>query len=110
MINEFIEGFVEETREVQLAILTATVKIFLKFPTAAEATISSLLKTATERVQTPDVRDRAFIYWRMLSSDPEKTKQAVLSDKPVIIMEIPSFDTNFLDTMISNLALVSSVA
>jgi len=25
---------------------------------------------------------RAFIYWRMLSSDPEKAKHTVLCDKP----------------------------
>ena len=93
IMQEFIENFLDEERKVQLSILTATVKIFLKYPIAAETIISNLLKTATELVQTPDVRDRAFIYWRMLSSDPEKTKQVVLSDKPVIVMEIPSFDT-----------------
>ena len=71
-------------------MLTAGVKIFLKFPDEAENFITNLLQKATDETRNPDVRDRAYVYWRMLSSEPEKTK-------------------GFLDEMIENLALISSL-
>ena len=39
---------------------------------------------ATEEADNPDLRDRAYIYWRMLSTSPEKTKYVVLGEKPYI--------------------------
>lgn len=37
---------------------------------------------ATEEAENPDLRDRAYIYWRMLSTSPEKTAEVVLAEKP----------------------------
>ena len=90
-------------------MLTAGVKIFLKFPDESETFITNLLQKATDETRNPDVRDRAYIYWRMLSSEPEKTKIVVLSDKPILRDDTFSFETSFLDEMIENLALVSSL-
>jgi len=44
--------------------------------------IHEILKKATEEVDNPDLRDRAYIYWRMLSTSPEKTAEVVLGQKP----------------------------
>ncbi|MFO0131682.1 MAG: hypothetical protein ACK52J_04125 [bacterium] len=33
-----------------------------------------MLEKATSKCENPDVRDRAYIYWRILSIDPEKLK------------------------------------
>lgn len=41
-------------------------------PEKSETLIQELLKKATEEVDNPDLRDRAYIYWRMLSTSPEK--------------------------------------
>jgi len=90
-------------------MLTAGVKIFLKFPDEAETFITNLLQKATDETRNPDVRDRAYIYWRMLSSEPEKTKIVVLSDKPILRDDTFSFESGFLDEMIENLALISSL-
>ncbi len=58
--------------QVQLQLLTATVKLFLKKPTEnAQRMISLVLSCATNETDNPDLRDRAFIYWRLLSTDPE---------------------------------------
>ena len=62
--------------------MTATVKLFLKYPQDTEGIITTLFKTATEECQNPDIRDRAYVYWRLLSSDPEGTKELVLAEKP----------------------------
>lgn len=52
---------------------------------------------ASYETENPDVRDRAFLYWRMLSSDPEKTKRTILNPKPEIIEEIIPKNKEFLE-------------
>ncbi len=39
---------------------------------------------AAQATDNPDLRDRAFIYWRLLSSDPEAARAMVLAPKPTI--------------------------
>jgi AP-1 complex subunit beta-1 len=51
-------------------LLTATVKLYLKKPDEGEDIIQRVLKLATEEADNPDLRDRAYIYWRMLSTSP----------------------------------------
>lgn len=60
--------------QVQLALLTATVKLFIKRPTAGQDLVPKVLKWATEEVDNPDLRDRGYIYWRLLSTDPTAAK------------------------------------
>jgi AP-1 complex subunit beta-1 len=45
----------------------------LKKPGPAQAVVQRVLQTATRDCDSPDVRDRAYIYWRLLSlsSDAE---------------------------------------
>lgn len=50
----------------------------MKKPEKCETLIQTLLKKATEECENPDIRDRAYIYWRMLSTSPEKTAKVVL--------------------------------
>jgi len=58
--------------QVQLQLLTATVKLFLKRPTEnVQRLIQLVLSCATNETDNPDLRDRAYVYWRLLSTDPE---------------------------------------
>ena len=74
LLEGFIETFLEEPAEIQLSILTASIKLFIKRPTQCKELVAKLLKWATEQMDNPDVRDRGFIYWRLLSSDPKSAK------------------------------------
>lgn len=65
-----IETFLEQEDSVKLALLTATVKLFLKKPEEGEDLIQKVLQLATEEADNPDLKDRAYIYWRMLSTSP----------------------------------------
>jgi len=57
---------------VQLQLVSAAVKLFLKKPTGKpQAMIQLVLTYATQATDNPDLRDRAYIYWRLLSTDPE---------------------------------------
>ena len=58
----------------QLQTLTAVVKLFLMKPDSSQAIVQKVLNTATKDCDSPDVRDRAYIYWRLLSTDPGAAK------------------------------------
>lgn len=89
MLEGYIELFDEESIGVQLTLLTAAVKVFLKVPGQKPSSmVQDLLVKCTETADNPDLRDRAYIYWRMLSSDPEQAKQVVLGPKPVLSSEV----------------------
>uniref|UniRef100_A0A0G4IER7 AP complex subunit beta n=1 Tax=Chromera velia CCMP2878 TaxID=1169474 RepID=A0A0G4IER7_9ALVE len=109
LLFSFLESFHDETPAVQLQILTAVVKLFLKNPANTQDMVTRVLKMSTEETDNPDLRDRGYIYWRLLSSNPEATKRVVLAPKPPISDESFSLDSQVLDRLIENLALLSSV-
>ena len=45
----------------------------------------------------------------MLSTEPEKAKKVVLSDRPLIIEKFHTFEDHLLNTMIDNIGSVASV-
>ena len=108
-LASFLETFVDEPAVVQLQLLTSIVKLFLKKPEETEAIISEILKLCTEVVPNPDIRDRAFLYWRMLSTDPETAKLIVLGEKPTISDESGDIDSTQLDKFIEELGKLSSI-
>lgn len=73
LLEQLLEGFLQESDSVKLAILTATVKLYLKKPDEGNDMIEKVLQLSTEEADNPDLKDRAYIYWRMLSADPQKT-------------------------------------
>ncbi|XP_009591222.1 beta-adaptin-like protein B [Nicotiana tabacum] len=110
LLESFLESFPEEPPQVQLQLLTATVKLFLKKPTEGpQQMIQVVLNNATVETDNPDLRDRAYIYWRLLSTDPEAAKDVVLAEKPVISDDSNQLDPSLLDELLSNIATLSSV-
>ncbi|XP_057513753.1 beta-adaptin-like protein B [Actinidia eriantha] len=110
LLESFLENFPEESAQVQLQLLTATVKLFLKKPTEGpQQMIQVVLNNATVETDNPDLRDRAYIYWRLLSTDPEAAKDVVLAEKPVISDDSNQLDSSLLDELLANIATLSSV-
>ncbi|WOG90217.1 hypothetical protein DCAR_0209460 [Daucus carota subsp. sativus] len=110
LLESFLETFPEEPAQVQLQLLTATVKLFLKKPTEGpQQMIQVVLNNATVETDNPDLRDRAYIYWRLLSTDPEAAKDVVLAEKPVISDDSNLLDSSLLDELLANIATLSSV-
>ncbi|GMI71690.1 hypothetical protein like AT4G23460 [Hibiscus trionum] len=110
LLESFLESFPEEPPQVQLQLLTATVKLFLKKPTEGpQQMIQVVLNNATVETDNPDLRDRAYIYWRLLSTDPEAAKDVVLAEKPVISDDSNQLDPSLLDELLANIATLSSV-
>ena len=109
LLDTFLETFEEEDPAVQLQLLTATVKCFLKNPEDTQEMVQRVLDMATEESDNPDLRDRGFIYWRLLSTDPEAAKLVVLGDKPVIEDDTFRLDPSLLNVLIGQIATLSSV-
>ena len=107
--KKWMANFETEERIVQLEILSSAVKVFIKYPDEFETMISDLLTLATEKVDNPDVRDRAFIYWRMLSTDPAKTKNVVFGYRPQAKDSDKLMDRHFLNEMMKTLGYASSL-
>ncbi|KAK9812096.1 hypothetical protein WJX73_006205 [Symbiochloris irregularis] len=110
LLETFLESFPEETSLVQLQLVTATVKLFLKKPTERPQQMIQLVLTyATQETDNPDLRDRAFVYWRLLSTDPEAAKEVVLAEKPVIADVGSGMEPQLLATLLQNLSSLASV-
>lgn len=109
LLDTFLETFEEEDPTVQLQLLTATVKCFLKNPEETQDMVQRVLDLATEESDNPDLRDRGFIYWRLLSTDPEAAKLVVLGDKPVIEDDTFRLEPNLLNVLVGQIATLSSI-
>ena len=107
----FVDGFMEEFTQTQLQILTAVVKFFLKKPDQSQAQklVQQIFQAATAENDNPDVRDRAYVYWRLLSSNPQVAQSVVLSDKPPITSTIQSLPPALLEKLILDLSTLASV-
>ncbi|ORY51611.1 Adaptor protein complex beta subunit [Rhizoclosmatium globosum] len=109
LLEYFVEGFKEESAKVQLQLLTSTVKLFLKKPGSAQELVQKILQLATQGVENPDIRDRAYIYWRLLSSNPQAAKAVVLAEKPPIESDNSTVSETLLDELIYHIGSLASV-
>jgi AP-1 complex subunit beta-1 len=89
--------------------LTATVKLFLKKGSGAQELVQKLLKIATSECDNPDIRDRAYVYWRLLSASGQVARSVVLSEKPPISSNQQVLSQRLLNELISELGSLASV-
>lgn len=99
LLENFLSTFKEDTVEVQLALLTAIVKLFIARPSKAQALVPKVLGWATEESDNPDVRDRGYMYWRLLSADPKAAKRIVAGEMPLITTDSDRMDDDRLEEL-----------
>ncbi|CUS08085.1 unnamed protein product [Tuber aestivum] len=109
LLEDFLFSFQDEPVEVQLALLTATVKLFIQRPTKGQDLVPKVLKWATEETDNPDLRDRGYMYWRLLSADPATAKKIVMGEKPPITAETEKLDPTTLEEMCLNVGTLATV-
>ncbi|XP_071849372.1 AP-1 complex subunit beta-1-like isoform X2 [Apostichopus japonicus] len=109
LLESFVEGFQDENSQVQLQLLTAVVKLFLKRPQNTQELVQSVLTLSTQNSDNPDLRDRGYIYWRLLSTDPAAAKNVVLAEKPLISEETDLIEPTLLDELICYIGSLASV-
>jgi vesicle coat complex subunit len=79
LLGQFIENFLDDSTIVQLSLLTATVKLFIRKPAIGQELIPRVLKYATEDVDHVDLRERGYFYWRLLATNPLAAKVMFIS-------------------------------
>ncbi|KAG5340055.1 hypothetical protein C0989_002925 [Termitomyces sp. Mn162] len=109
LLGIFVDSFTEESYPVQLQTLTAVVKLFLKKPDSAQGIVQRVLTTATKDCDSPDVRDRAYIYWRLLSTDPGAAKAVVLAHRPPISIPRTTVSPALLEELLGEISSLASV-
>lgn len=110
-LETLVENFLEYDSLLQLSILTSVVKVNLVLPSAGcSSLLQRVLEKATKECENADVRDKAFIYWRLLSTSSSEAQQSVIAAKmPPIKTTISSFNPVVLDALIKELSTLSSV-
>jgi AP-1 complex subunit beta-1 len=110
LLDTFLDTFQDETPLVQLQLLTAIVKLYLKREDAdVEDMVTQVLNYATQECDNPDLRDRGYLYWRLLSASPEAARTVVLSERPNIGDDTFQLDDQLLDDLVRQLSTLASV-
>jgi len=109
LLESFIDTFQDEDVQVQLQLLTSTVKLFLKRPKGNQELVQKVLGLCTQESDDPDLRDRGFIYWRLLMTDPEAAKAVVLCEKPLISEETDLLEPSLLDELFCHISSLAAV-
>lgn len=110
LIEIFIENFLDEQPIVQLQLITAMIKIYLTNPGAAQNQLQLVLDYATKGDVTPDVRNRADFYWKLLSvGDDQLSKGVVFFDHKSVDSSDVQYDDLVLVELIKNMGCVSGV-
>uniref|UniRef100_A0A2I2YI58 Beta-adaptin appendage C-terminal subdomain domain-containing protein n=1 Tax=Gorilla gorilla gorilla TaxID=9595 RepID=A0A2I2YI58_GORGO len=94
LLESFLEGFHDENTQEQLTLLTL---------------VQQMLTLATQDSDNPDLRERGYTYWALLSADPVTAKEVVLSEKPLISQETELIEPTALEELICHIGSLASV-
>lgn len=117
-LNHFVLTFNEVPLEVQYAILTAVVKYYVNSPVEGEPLLLNVLKFATEQSDNPDLRDRGYFYWRLITNEANggtdgdfqrKTKEVVINPQPLVTSENDTIDPAILEELELNIGTLASI-
>jgi hypothetical protein len=109
LLDPFLDTFGDEEPLVQLSILSATVKVFCEKGEAVSDQLHFVLKAATRAGSVPDVKNRALVYWRILSSDVGLVKEMLRFSKQAVAHSGLNFEPGVLTELIRNMGSVSGV-
>lgn len=109
ILDPFLDTFSDEDSQVQLQIISTIVKVYLSSPEKTQDQLQYILSEATKESVLPDVRNRAMIYWRMLSLDTKLAKDFILIPKVQTEDSSTTFSPEVLDELICNMGMVSGV-
>ncbi|GMM37870.1 hypothetical protein DASC09_051950 [Saccharomycopsis crataegensis] len=112
ILKDFTFKFQDEPLEVQLTLLTSVVKYYLKHPSSGEEILLKLLNLITEKIPDPDLRERAYFYWKLLSSKSTFSQAAdeiILAESPPIDADHDKLDPELLEELELAIGSLASV-
>lgn len=107
LLDPFLDTFHDEDYEVQVQLITAIVKIYIENPNDTKDQLQFLLSEATKESVLPDVRNRAFMYWRLLTLDSSGARDIVSVEKGEVDPSGSQFTDEVLMELIRNMGSVS---
>lgn len=84
------------------------VKYYLKHTEESDF-VEKILKLATTETDNPDLRDRGFIYWRLLTGDIEFAKSIVFAERPPITEDSGNLEVELLEPLLENVSMLASI-
>ena len=109
LLDPYLDTFRDEQPVVQLAILSSFVKLYCYNPELTSEQLQAALSEATKPGTSPDVKNRALIYWRVLSTDVNVAKDILSFDKQTVTHSGVQFDPTVLVELIKNMGSVAGV-
>lgn len=110
-VTALVDLFLDDESAIQLQTLNCLVKINLSTETTKYASLlQTVLEKATKKCENADVRDKAYIYWRLLSSSSlEAQKSICLGKLPPIKTTVLAFSPVLLDELLGELSTLALV-
>ncbi|KAG7839332.1 hypothetical protein KL942_003694 [Ogataea angusta] len=110
-LRSLMAQFQDMDPAVQSAFLTTIVKINLTKPTpVTQSLLQQALNQATKEIENPDVRDKAYIYWRILSTENSELQKRIIMNKlPVLESTIDHFPPLLLNELVNEISNLGSV-
>jgi len=92
LLEHFSGSFFSQTSSVQLQILNSGIKMYLNGIDPIDTVLQELLQKINDQSNNPDLRDRGYIYWRLLYSDPSTASKVIFSEVPPTEIEVEDID------------------
>lgn len=109
ILDPYLDTFHDEEPLVQLQIISSLVKVYVERPEQTKDQLQFILTEATKDGNCPDVKNRALVYWRLLSSEASIAKDVVVFPKDTVVHSGVRYDDAILAELIRNMGTVSGV-
>ena len=107
---KFIDNLKEEPYVIQINILDSATKTFLKCQSEESYNIlNQVFDFCTKECENPDVRDRGYMYYRLMTIDPQLASKVIVNEKPRINEDVSGFDDNLLAILMDNLGTMATI-
>lgn len=80
ILEHFTKSYFSQPAEIQLRILSTGIKMYLFQIEPMDTVMSELIQKISEKSTNSDLRDRGYIYWRLLYKDDEKAKEIIFNE------------------------------
>jgi AP-2 complex subunit beta-1 len=71
--------------------------------------VQKVLKWATEDIDNPDLRDRGFMYWRLLATNAGAAKGIVMGERPPVNTDTDRMELGALDQLLLHTGTLGSI-
>lgn len=88
ILEHFTKTYFTQPSDVQLRILSTGVKMYLFQIEPIDSVMTDLIQSISDKSTNPDLRDRAYIYWRLLYKDDEKAKDVIFNEQQAVEVDV----------------------